>query len=350
MAVSTHVWLKRIMTLLLVIIILAGIKGIDLYHKAFAANIFPPKNADPYLYILTGSDYSDVIETIKKNNLAHNLKSLEWTAEEKNYKNHVNPGKYRIKNRMSNNEFINMLRSGKQEPVQLTFNNIRTLEQFANRIAEQLELDDIVLLTLLKSDTVQKKYGMNRYTINCMFIPNTYEFYWNTTAKDFIERMHREYESFWNNRRTRKAEVLKLTREEVITLASIVDQETDKNDEKARIAGVYLNRLNHGMRLQADPTLIYAMGKFDIQRVLRVHYQINSPFNTYRIDGLPPGPICFPEIVSIEAVLNAENHDYLYMCAKPDFSGYHVFSKTLKEHNRNAELYRRELNKRKIYR
>ena len=350
MTTNAHIWLKRIMIIILLLIILAGIKGISLYRKAFASNIFLPENEDTFLYIATGSDYGNVIENIKELNIVRNLKSLEWTAQEKNYPNHIYPGKYRVRNRMSNNEFINMLRSGRQEPIQLTFNNIRTLEQFSTRIAEQLELDASTLLQLIKSDSVQNKYSLNKFTVNCMFIPNTYEFYWNTSASDFVERMFREYNSFWNYRRSHKADELQLTREEVITLASIVHEETDRDKEKERIAGVYLNRLKNGMRLQADPTVIYAIGNFNIKRVLRAHYQINSPFNTYRIDGLPPGPICFPDIVSIDAVLNAESHDYLYMCAKPDFSGYHVFARTLSEHNRNAELYRRELNKRRIYR
>ncbi len=338
------------MVILLVLIALGGIKGIDLYRKAFAPDFFVPGNKKVYLYIATGSTYEEVITKIKALKIVKNIKSLEWTAEKKNYPKHINPGRYRIRNRMSNNEFINMLRSGRQEPVKLTFNNIRTLGQFSARIAQQLEFDAPTLLDLLHSDSIQKEYGFNRYTISCMFIPNTYEFYWNTPADKFIERMNKEYESFWNIKRKHKADKLNMTREEVITLASIVEQETDKSDEKARVAGVYLNRLKKGMRLQADPTVIFAVGNFNIKRVLSVHYQISSPYNTYRIDGLPPGPICFPEIESIDAVLNYENHNYLYMCAKPDFSGYHVFARSLSEHNRNAELYRRELNRRRIYR
>lgn len=347
---KAHVWLKRIMIILLVVIILLGIKGVDLYRKAFSPNIFISKDANTYLYIPTGSSYEVVLEKIIELKVVRNTKSLEWTAQKKNYPNQIKPGKYRIRNRISNNELINMLRSGRQDPVKLTFNNIRTLEQFSERIALQLELDASKLLSLLKSDSVQKKYGFTRYTINCMFIPNTYEFFWDTPTDKFIERMHAEYESFWNSKRKRKADKLNLSREEIITLASIVNEETDKDEEKARIAGVYINRIKKGMRLQADPTVIYAVGNFNIKRVLRKHYQINSPFNTYRVDGLPPGPICLPEISSIDAVLDYEKHNYLYMCAKSDFSGYHVFTVTLSEHNRNAALYRKQLNKRRIYR
>ncbi len=347
---KAHVWLKRIMIILVILIILAGIKGFGLYRKAFSPNIFIPRDSEVYLYIPTGSKYEDVIDKIKKLKLVRNINTLEWTALKKNYPNHINPGKYKVKNRMSNNEFINMLRSGKQDPVQLTFNNIRTLEQLAKSISQQLEFDAPTLLALLKSDSIQKKYGFNQFTINCMFIPNTYEFYWNTTPDQFLERMYNEYNSFWNIRRQHKADNMGMTREEIITLASIVNEETDMDEEKARVAGVYLNRLKKGMRLQADPTVIYAIRNFNIKRVLKTHYQVNSPFNTYRVSGLPPGPICFPEIASIDAVLNYEQHNFLYMCAKHDFSGYHVFARTLSEHNRNAELYRTELNRRRIYR
>ena len=182
-----------------------------------------------------------------------------------------------------------------------------------------------------------------------MFIPNTYEIWWNISPKAFIERMYKEYNDFWNPRRQRKADGMKMTREEVITLASIVNEETRKDDEKPRIAGVYMNRLENRIRLHADPTVIYGLGNFSIKRVLRKHYMIDTPFNTYKIDGLPPGPICFPDISSIDAVLNYEKHNYFYFCARSDFSGYHAFARTLAEHNRNAALYQHELNKRRIY-
>jgi UPF0755 protein len=251
---------------------------------------------------------------------------------------------------MSNNELINMLRSGRQEPVSLTFNNLRTEKQLAKRLDSQLEMDSKSIMEFFNSDSVAKAYGFDKYTLKCLFIPNTYEVYWNISVKDLFDRMQKEYNDFWSNKRVRHAESLGMSKAEIITLASVVNEETRKDDEKKRIAGVYVNRLEKGMRLQADPTVVYAVGNFSIQRVLKKHYRIDSPFNTYKYGGLPPGPICFPEISSIDAVLNYEKHNYLYFCAKPDFSGYHNFAKTLKQHNRNAELYRRELNKRKIYR
>jgi UPF0755 protein len=344
-----QVWLKRISIVVILLIALAGVKILSLYTRAFAPNFITPDKKDIRLYIKTGSTYDEVINQIEGLQIVRNVKSLEWVATKKNYRNHVNPGCYLIENKMSNNTLINMLRSGKQTPVNVTFNNLRTLEQLADRISEQLEFGPSELLTLLKSDSVQKKYGLNQYTINCIFIPNTYEFWWNTSPKVFLDRMVKEYNTFWNSRRQRKAENMGMTREQVITLASIVNEETRKRDEKSRIAGVYINRLHNGIRLHADPTVIYGLGNFNIKRVLRKHIEISTPFNTYKIDGLPPGPICFPDISTIDAVLNYEKHNYYYFCARSDFSGYHAFARTLDEHNRNAELYRRALNKRHIY-
>ncbi len=345
-----HVWIKRALYVTLAILLTGGIFSYKLYKRVYRSNIFTPDRKDYLLYIPTGSEYADVIRLLDSLHLVKDKKSFSWVAEKKNYPNHVYPGRYRIKNRSSNNDLINKLRAGSQEPVRIRFNNIRTLDQFAIRISEQLEMQPAELLNLLNSKEVQDQYGFSKETIKCMFIPNTYEFYWNVSAERFVERMHEEYEAFWKGKRDRKAEQLGMTRTEVITLASIVNEETSKDKEKARIAGLYINRLNKPMRLQADPTVIYAVGDFSIQRVLRKHYQINSPYNTYRNDGLPPGPICIPEISSIDAVLNYEKHNYLYMCARADFSGYHEFATTLSQHNRNAAKYRRELNKRKIYR
>jgi UPF0755 protein len=344
-----HVLIKRIVYILLILFVIAGIKAFDIYKKAFIANIFLDGNNPDYIYIPTGSKYVDVLKIVEAKKFIRNKESFDWTAHKKNYPNHIKAGKYKVINRMSNNELINILRSGKQELVQLSFNNIRTLGQLAERISEQIEINQSKLLDLLNSPEIQAKYGLNQNTIICIFIPNTYEFFWNTSEMQFIERMHKEYISFWNKDRLSESGDLKMTKEQVITLASIVNEETDKNDEKSKIAGVYINRLKKGIRLQADPTVIYVVGDFSLQRVLRKHYEIDSPYNTYLHYGLPPGPICIPEISSIDAVLNYENHDYLYFCAKPDFSGYHFFSRTLQEHNRNAFIYRHELNKRKIY-
>jgi UPF0755 protein len=344
-----QVIIKYLLYAFIILVIVIGIKSFSLYRKAFIPNVNIKDNEKVYLYIPTGSDYNDVIQIIKTLNIIKDIDSFEWTARKKNYAENIHPGRYLLKNRMSNNELVNKLRSGRQDPVQLTFNKIRTLEQFANRIEAQIEIDAGKLLYLINTNSVQKKYGLNEHTIKCMFIPNTYEFYWNTSEEKFLDRMFKEYNDFWNTHRTIKADQMNMTKEQIITLAAIVDEETKQDSEKRIVAGVYMNRLRIGMRLQADPTIIYAIGNFNIKRVLQKHYEIDSPYNTYIYAGLPPGPICIPEISSIEAVLDYDKNDYLYFCAKPDFSGYHSFARTLEQHNRNAALYRRELNKRKIY-
>ena len=233
-----------------------------------------------------------------------------------------------------------MLRKGFQTPVKVVFNNINNLEQLAGRVSDQIEADSLSITTAIRNDSS---------ICPCYFIPNTYEFYWNTDAESFIKKMKAEYENFWNETRIAKAEEMNLKPEEVSILASIVDKETTKTSEMPRIAGVYLNRLKKHWPLQADPTLIYALGDYSIHRVLDVHKEIDSPYNTYKHAGLPPGPICLPSIAAIDAVLNAERHKYFYFCAKDDLSGYHVFARNINEHNRNAEKYRRALNKHKIY-
>jgi UPF0755 protein len=346
---DAHIAIKRTSYLLILVFIFAGYKAINIYEKAFTANVSLSGSGQDYILVPTDSRYADVIKIISDKKFIVNKESFDWTARKKNYPNHIKAGRYKIKDRMSNNELINVLRSGKQEPVELTFNNIRTLSQLTERVSQELEVNQTKLLDLLSSPEILAKYGLNDKTIICIFIPNTYEFFWNTSEVKFIDRMFREYNKFWNRDRIGKAGELHMTKEQVITLASIVDEETDKDVEKPKIAGVYINRLNKKIRLQADPTVVFCVGDFTLQRVLRKHYQIDSPYNTYIYGGLPPGPICIPEIASIDAVLNYEKHNYLYFCAKPDFSGYHTFARTLEAHNNNARIYRSELNKRKIY-
>ena len=242
-----------------------------------------------------------------------------------------------------------MLRSGSQTPVRFTFNNIRTLEQLASRIDEQLELDSLDFISAVNNNDSLKELGFNSHNYASLFIPNTYELYWNIDADEFVEKMINEYKRFWNEERRHKADNLKLKPIEVSILASIVDKETTKISEMPRIAGVYLNRLKKNWLLQADPTLVFAIGDFEIKRVLDVHKEIESPYNTYKYIGLPPGPICIPSIAAIDAVLNAEKHKYFYFCAKDDLSGYHVFARNIREHNVNANKYRKALNKKRIW-
>jgi UPF0755 protein len=260
----------------------------------------------------------------------------------------VHPGKYKISEGMSNNALVNELRSGNQEPVKITFNNIRKKEELAGKLSKMLEPDSAHLLEAFNDEDLETKYGFNRENILAMLVPNTYSMYWNTTAEDFIARMAKEYKSFWNDDRKEKAKALNMTQTQVMILASIVEKETPVEADKPIIAGVYINRLKKNIPLEADPTLIWAANDFTIKRVLNVHKQIESPYNTYKHKGLPPGPIDIPSVSSIDAVLNYTKHDYLYFCAKEDLSGYSSFAKTLDEHMKNARRYQNELNRRNI--
>ncbi|MFW5793180.1 MAG: endolytic transglycosylase MltG, partial [Bacteroidota bacterium] len=220
----------------------------------------------------------------------------------------------------------------------------------AGFIAKRIEADSLSIINILNNDEVMKKYDLNSENASLMFIPNTYEVYWNTSAEELLNRMHSEYKKFWNEERLQKASNMNMTPQQVGVLASIVQQETNYLDEMDRIAGVYINRINMGMPLQADPTIVFAHGDFTINRVLKTHLEINSPYNTYINKGLPPGPISLPSPQAIDRVLNYEKHDYLYFCAKEDFSGYHAFAKTLQQHLINARRYQQELNYQKILR
>lgn len=243
-----------------------------------------------------------------------------------------------------------MLRAGTQDPVKFTFNNLHTLNQLAGKLGEKLEADSAAFASHFNDQDIWAAYDMSYHTFRCLFIPDTYFLYWDISPIEFTAKMAANYNSFWNAERREKANQAGLTPTEVVTLASIVEQETKRNVEKPRIAGVYLNRLQRGMHLQADPTLLYAMNDYSIRRVLEKHKHIESDYNTYLKPGLPPGPICLPEKSSIQASLNAESHDYLYFCAKPDMSGLHNFAKSYRQHINFAKKYQNALNNRRIYR
>ena len=344
---------SRTVKILILIVIgvfaVLALKFLSIYNKAYTSNVEIKKGKTAEIFIYSNYNYDSVLAKFKESGLLKNLDSFNWTANKKNLPNHIYAGRYIIKKGMSNNELVNKLRSGSQDPIQLTFNNIRNLRELAQRVSEQLEPGKNEFYLKFSDPALQKENGFDKYTMAAMFIPNTYEFYWNTKPEKFMKRMHDEYEKFWTKSRMSKAEKIGLTQIQVITLASIVEEETLKNDEKPKIAGVYLNRLDIGMRLQADPTVVFAAGDFNIRRVLNKHKKIDSPYNTYKHGGLPPGPICLPDVSSIDAVLNYKKHKYVYFCAKADFSGYHSFAKTLSEHMKNARAYQKELNKRRIY-
>jgi UPF0755 protein len=243
-----------------------------------------------------------------------------------------------------------MLRKGEQEPVHFTLNAVHTKVQLASRVGGKLEADSIALLNMLNDDAYLSRYGMNVNTILSLFVPQTYEFYWTTSAEAFMERMAREYKKFWNEERKGKARAIGLSQTEVVTLASIVEEEQSRfDDEKPLIAGVYMNRLKAHMPLQSDPTVRYALGDFSVNRVLSEDLRTPSPYNTYLHAGLPPGPICFPEPSSVDAVLNYKKHNYIYMCAEFG-TGRHHFAETFEQHKLNAQRYRDALDKNGIKR
>ncbi len=342
---------RVILFVVLIAVIGMGITLYQIYNKIYKVNTRIPGPNSEYFYIPTESTIEDVEQALFEQGYLINRSSFLWLAEVKNYHRHVKPGRYLLSNKMSNNELINLLRSGEQIPVDVTFNNVRTINELAGIVGRKLETDSTSIVKLLRDDGFVSQYGFTRNKIITMFIPNTYEFHWNTSATQFVDRMAREYKIFWTDARKSKAKKLGLSQSEVSILASIVQAEQSiRIDERPKVAGLYVNRLRKKMRLQSDPTIIFAIGDFNIQRVLDADRKIDSPYNTYKYAGLPPGPICLPEISSIKAVLNYEQHDYLYMCAKEDFSGYHNFAKTNRQHNIYAARYRRELNKRKIYR
>ncbi|MFN3557605.1 MAG: endolytic transglycosylase MltG [Bacteroidales bacterium] len=343
-------WLKVIVSIAVILIISGGVAAYRLYHAIYQPNVFLGERKTQHIYIPTGSTFRDVKGLLYENGMIINTNTFEWLAEKKNYKNNVRPGRYLIRKDMGNNELINLLRSGNQDPVRLTFNNIRLKEQLAGVVARQIEADSLSILRLLNDAEYLKRFDLTPETSKLLFIPNTYEVFWNTSAEQLLERMAREYNAFWNDTRLQKARSINLTPAQVGTLASIVQQETSKRDEYARVAGVYINRLNRNMPLQADPTVIFAVGDFGIRRVLNRHLETDSPYNTYKYAGLPPGPIALPDPRVIDGVLNFETHEYLFFCAREDFSGYHAFARTYSQHRANAQRYQNALNQRRIMR
>lgn len=318
------------------------------YYKAYFVSNVTGKG--PYLYIRTGANFNDVLSTIKREELLKDTASFIKLAEKMSYPEKVKPGKYRLQKGMSNRKLINMLKSGNQEPVQLSFRNIRLKEDFAGVIAAKLEADSLSIIRLLDSSAFIGKYGFNKENIYTMFIPNSYELYWNTSAEKFFKRMYDEYQNFWTKERHAKADKIGLSPIQVSVLASIVASETAYEKEMPMVAGLYMNRYKKGIALEADPTVIFANNDFSIRRVLNKHLRMDSPYNTYRYVGLPPGPITMPSIKAIDAVLNYTKHAFIYMCAKEDFSGYHNFATNLAEHQENARKFHEALNERNIKR
>lgn len=329
-------------------LLLAGIASAGfLYYIVFGNNVSAlPANTPPHdLHIPTGATYQQVLDSLETNHILRNTTYFGWVAKMMKYGNKIYPGRYIIEPGTDNRTLITKLRIGNQDPVNYTINNIRTKEQLIASTAQKLEVNANELSTLLNDTTFLRAKGLTPDNVIAVFMNDTYQFNWNTDARTFFNRMYKEYDKFWTDERKQLAAAQNLNNFQVIALAAIVEEETAKTDEMDEIARLYLNRLKINMPLQADPTVKYAVGDFTLKRILHEHLAVQSPYNTYLNTGLPPGPIRIPAKTSIEAVLHPADHNYVYMCAREDFSGYHNFAETYEQHLINAHKYQDELDR-----
>lgn len=333
--------------LILVLALAGGWWALNMYRTYFMPNIAA---GGSYLYIRTDGNYTALLDSLEKHSLLKNMDAFKRAAAKMNLEKSLKPGRYRLNADMNNRTLINKIKSGNQDAVQLKIQNLRKKGNFAAYLAKNMEADSAAFMQVLDSAALLEKYGFNKENSYAMFIPNTYEVYWNSTPLAFFEKMQKAFDTFWTANRKQQAAAQQLNPIQATILASIVDAEALYDKEMPIIAGLYLNRLHRGILLQADPTVIFANNDFTVKRVTAALLGVNSPYNTYKNKGLPPGPIMMPSIHAIEAVLNPDKNNYLYMCAKEDFSGYHNFAATVSEHELNAKKYREALNKRKIYR
>lgn len=340
--------LKTIYTFLKWGFIAGIILGVYAGYILFAPNFSIQQEDKVYLHIPDNSTYDSILIELEKKTPVISIGTFKQVAFLLQYQEHIRPGRYEIKEGMSNFSLIRTLRSGKQTPVNLTFNNVRTKEQLAGKLGRQLMADSAQIIKLLNDTAFLSTYQLTPHTSISLFIPNTYEVFWNINAQKLFDRMNKEYTTFWTDERKAKAAAIPLTQSEVSILAAIVEEETNNKKDKPMVAGLYINRLKMGMPLQADPTVKYAVGDFSLKRILRGHLLINSPYNTYKIKGLPPGPIRIATPAGIDAVLNYAHHNYIYMCASDSFNGEHNFAITWQEHLKNAKRYREALNLRNI--
>jgi UPF0755 protein len=301
---------------------------------------------ETFINVSSRKDMDEFLGKLEYSNYLNNFVSFKRLANWVQLENKMKPGRYQLKKGMSNFDILKLLMQGRQVPIDLVFKSAERIENVCGFFGRKLEPDSLSFLDLLKDTSIIHPMGFDTNTIIAMFIPNTYNFYWNTHRLAFLNRMHAEYKKFWNAQRLSKALQMHLSKNEISTLASIVQKESNKSDEMPIIAGVYLNRLKLGMPLQADPTVIFAWHDPSIRRVLSVHTALESPYNTYMVKGLPPGPICAPSIQAIDAVLNYAEHNYIYFCAREDFSGYHSFATTFAQHQVNARRYQRSMDHR----
>ena len=348
MKYTLNQYVKLICLFLLVVVSIGGgVKGCIYYWNMWKSNISIKSGKSEFLLIYENDQFFDVIRKLETSGVMKSVESFKKMALKQNYPQNILPGRYELNDGMGNYKLLHKLKTGRQTPIRITFNNIRTQENLAHKLSKQLMIDSLQIITILNDEKVLAEYGLNPETSVCLFIPNTYEVYWDISPENLLKRMKKEYDIFWTEDRLMKLGDVGLNRVEVCTLASIVEEESNKKEEKTVIAGLYLNRLNKGMLLQADPTVKFAINDFSLKRIRGV-LSYDSPYNTYKYTGLPPGPIRIPSIESIDAVLNYQPHNYIYMCAKEDFSGYHYFTSSFQEHEKNRAKYIREVKKRGI--
>ena len=334
--------------LLIGLVLVSGFVCFLIWREIFGAVAVPESISDRTLIIPREATFEMVVDSLQAKNCIPQKALFVRLAHYMEYpRTPMRSGKFELQPGMTYIQLIRHLRSGSQAPAKVVLTNERLPEDIAGKVARYLEADSVQLLEAMQNPDVLASLGVSEASLTSLFIPNTYELYWNTSPVDFLKRMKKEHDKFWNaQERQQKADRMELDRNQVYTLASIVEKETLRSDEKTRMAGVYLNRLKIGMLLQADPTAVFATRDFDTPRVTDYHTKFASPYNTYKYPGLPPGPIAMASISSIDAVLNAEDHDYLFFCAIGDGSGYHAFAKTLRQHNQNAARYRENLRRR----
>ena len=334
---------KIIISVFLITVATVGIVGAYM----FLHRLSPTETT--YLYIDNDDNIDSIQTKLKATDAGISMTAFNFMARIKGYEQRIRPGRFEVSDKLNTLQLFRNIQNHHSIPINVLIPSVRNLNLLAGRLSSVLMADSLSLIQQFYDAETLEKMGYTRETIPALFIPNTYEIYWETSPKQLMRRMNQENKLFWNNQeRAQKAEKIGMTKNEVVTLASIVDSETANNGEKARIAGLYMNRLHRNILLQSDPTVIFAIGDFSIRRVPGQMLQTSSSYNTYKVSGLPPGPIRIPSIAGIDAVLNYEHHSFLYMCAKEDFSGTHNFATTYNEHLVNARKYVKELNKRGI--
>lgn len=339
--------LKKVLLALAVLLILGAGIAYYLRNSIFTPNV----KVDSYeLFIVEGTDYASVLDQLKADDVLIDAAAFDLVSRLMRYqKTSVPAGRYIIKSGMSNRQLVGKLRAGNQDAIKVVFNNLRTIPKLAGQLSSNILLDSIAILNALNNPELLTNHGVTKEGLMSLFIPNTYEYYWDVSAEDLLQKLITEGERFWKKEdRMTKLEALGMTKNEVYTLASIVEKESNNKAERPTVAGVYLNRVERGIPLQADPTVVFAVGDFSIRRVLNKHLKYESPYNTYINQGLPPGPIYMPSINSIDAVLANEDHDYIFFCAKPGYNSGHLFAKNNAQHSANARKYHKWLSSENI--